>query len=67
MNESDQVWITQITTAYVFFLFLGVFSVVSALHNSNSFLTLSGSGVAALAAIAGIVYCTRRIGDSLRA
>ena len=66
MKESSQVAITQIATAYVFCLIVGGLSILNAFLHTNSPLTLAESGIAALAAVAGIVYCTRKIGDSLK-
>jgi hypothetical protein len=67
MKESEQVRITQIATAYVFCLIVGGLSVLNAILHSNSLLTIAGCSITALAAIAGIVYCTRKIGNSLKA
>jgi hypothetical protein len=67
MKESAQVSITQIATAYVFCLMVGGLSVLNAFLHANSLLALSVCGIAATAAIAGVVYCTRKIGDSLKA
>jgi hypothetical protein len=66
MKESGQVAITQIATAYVFCLIVGGLSILNAFLHANSPLTLAESGIAAVAAIAGIVYCTRKIADSLK-
>jgi hypothetical protein len=65
MKESEQVSITQITTAYVFCVMVGALSVSNALLHSKSLIDIAGWSVAALAAVAGIVLCTRKIGQSV--
>jgi hypothetical protein len=67
MKESARVSITQIATAYVFCLMVGGLSVLNAFLHANSLLTISVCSIVAIAAIAGVVYCTRKTGDSRKA
>lgn len=67
MKESEQVSITQITTAYVFCLMFGALAVSNAFLHSKSLIDVAGWSIATLAALAGIVLCTRKIGNSLKA
>ncbi len=66
MKEPNQVSITQIATLYVACLIAGGFSILNAFLHANSPLYVLGSIVFALAAIAGIVFCTRQIGRTLK-
>ncbi len=66
MKESDQVAITQIATAYVFCLFVAGLSILNAFLHSNSMVTIAASGIATIAAVIGIAYCTRKMFASLK-
>jgi hypothetical protein len=66
MKENEQVAITQIATAHVFCLMVAGLSVLNAFLHSNSPFAIGGWSLLAIAAIAGIVHCTRKIGESLK-
>ena len=65
MNSMQQgtnnVSITRIASLYVICLIIGGLSILNAFLHANSIFVLLGCGFAALAAIAGIVYCTRKV------
>lgn len=67
MKENEQVWITQVITAFLFFIIVGVLSVLNIFLHADSLLAIGLCCVAAVVAVAGIIQCTKRIGASLRA
>jgi len=66
LKENEQVSITQIVTACVFGLMVCAFCVNASLHSKSPLVAGSWS-IVAIATIAAVVYCTRKIGDSLKA
>jgi hypothetical protein len=67
LNESEQISITQIVTAYVFCLMVCALSLLNASLHSKSPLIVGAWSAVAAATIAAVVYCTRRINASLNA
>ena len=66
-NGTSDVSITWIAFVYVVCLVVGGLSVLNAFLHANSMLTVLACSAAAIGALAGIVYCTRRIGRTLNA
>jgi hypothetical protein len=64
---TNEVSITRIAFVYVVCLVVGGLSVLTAFLHANSAPIVLACGVAALAAIGGIIYCTRKIGRTLSA
>jgi len=66
LNESEQISITQIVTAYVFCLMVCALSLNASLHSKS--LLIAGAWTAvAVATIASVVYYARKINASLNA
>jgi hypothetical protein len=58
-KSTHDVSITRIACLYVVCLIVGGLSVLNAFLHTNSIVVILGCSAAALAAVAGIVYCTR--------
>jgi protein-S-isoprenylcysteine O-methyltransferase Ste14 len=60
-QRTNDVSITRIAVLYVVCLIVGGLSVLNAFLHPNSAATILGCSVAAIAAIAGFIYCTRAV------
>jgi hypothetical protein len=58
-KNTQDVSITRIACLYVVCLIVGGLSILNAFLHANSIVVMLGCSAAALAAVAGIVYCTR--------
>lgn len=66
-NGTSDVSVTWIAFVYIVCLIVGGLAVLNAFLHANSVPTVIACSAAALAAIAGIIYSTRKIGRTLSA
>jgi hypothetical protein len=60
-KDTNDISISPLACLYVVCLIVGGLAVLNAFLHANSIVVMLGCSAAALAAVAGIVYCTRRV------